>query len=298
MAISTPPILSSLVIESLKRSGYSNPSADLQARATERWIEEIKTELWAKGNNLKSLQTKSVTVLTKGVGQYSNPTDYHSDMNKVFATGSVFGTAQAGSTSSVTLAASFTGVEADIISREIVIVSGTGLGGISTISAYVPATKVATITPSLTVAPTTGSGYLILDDYRPLSEYPIWDQSFIHFPGDKGYPTCYFPIGDSSDGKFVLNPIPWRDDSQPMVVINRYQADLTEADSVGTLMLKLYQKWQQLWISGIRWKTLQNDDDERAPGAYQEYQKAMRDIINIETYGNTINELQSKVVDY
>lgn len=298
MAISTPPILSSLVLESLKRSGYSNPSSELQARATERWLEEIKAELWAKARNLKSLQSKSITVLSKGVNQYSNPSDYASDMTIVFATGSTFGTAQAGASGSITLASSYTGTEADVIAREIVITSGTGVGGIATISSYVPGTKVATVSPSFSTAPTSGSGYMILDDYRSLQEGPIWDHANISVGQDKGYPDTFFPIGDATNGKIILNPTPWRSDSQPMILIHRYQADLTEADAVGTLMLTLYQKWQQLWITGLRWKTLQNDDDDRAVGAFQEYQKSMRDIMNVEIYGNTINELQMKVVDF
>ena len=298
MSISTPPILASLVLESLKRSGYSNPSADLQARATERWIEEIKAELWAKARQLKSLQSKAVTVLTKGVAQYSNPSDYASDMTIVFASGGTYGTAQNGSTSSVTLASSYAGVESDVIGREIVITAGTGVGGIATVSAYVPGTKVATVTPSFTTAPTTGSSYMILDDYRPLREAPVWDYAPVQTGQTKGYPDSFFPLGDPTNGKIILNPTPFRNDSQPMILIHRYQADLTEVDAVAPLMLTLYQKWQQLWITGIRWKALQNDDDDRAPAAFQEYQKSLRDIMNAEVYGNTINELQTKVVDY
>lgn len=298
MALSTPPILSSIVIESLKRAGYSNPSSDLQARATERWIEEIKSELWAKARDLKSLQTKAVTVVSRGVAQYSNPTDYASDMSMQFATGGVFGTAQTGTVTSITLASSYSGTEQDLIAKELVITSGTGVGGISTISGYVPATKVATLSPALVIAPDVTSGYVVIDTYIPLTQSPIWDYPNVTIAGNKGYPETFFPIGESSTGKFILNPTPWRDDTQPMVLIQRYQADLTETDTVGSLMLKLYQQWQILWICGIRWKALQNDDDDRAPGAYQEYQKAMRDIINMDTYGNTLDDMQIKVTEY
>ena len=298
MAISTPPILSSLVLESLKRAGYGNPSSDLQARATERWIEEIKAELWAKARNLKSLQSKAVTALTNGVAQYSNPSDYAADMTIVFASGGTYGTAQSGSTSSVTLASTYAGAASDVIGRELVITAGTGIGGIATISSYVPGTKVATVTPAFTTAPTTGSSYLILDDYRPLRESTVWEYSNVQTGQNQGYPDSFFPLGDSSNGKLILHPTPFRNDSQPMILIHRYQADLTEADAVGSLMLTLYQKWQPLWITGIRWKALQNDDDDRAPAAFQEYQKSLRDIMNAEVYGNTINELQMKVVDY
>lgn len=298
MATAIPPILASLVLEALRRAGYSNPSADLQARATERWIEEIKSELWAKARNLKALQSKAVTVLSKGVAQYSNPSDYASDMTIVFATGARYGTAQDGTVSTVTLAATDAGVESDTVGREVVIVSGTGVGGISTISAFDEGTKIATITPSVTTAPDNTSGYVLLDDYRPLREMPIWDYDIVLTNRNLGYPTVFYPLGDASNGKLLLDPKPWREDSQPMVLLHRYQADLTEADTTGTLLLTLYQKWQPLWVSGLRWKALQNDDDDRAPSAFQEYQKSMRDIMNAEIYGHTISDLRVQVMDY
>lgn len=298
MSISTPPILSSLVIESLRRAGYSKPSGELQARATERWLEEIKAELWARARDLKSLQSKAITILTKGVQQYSNPNDYASDMSIKFATGGIYGTAQAGATNTITLASSFTGTAADIVGKEIVVSSGVGVGGISTVYGYVPGTKIASVSPDFSTAPINGSGYVILDYYQTLTESPIWENGNSQFSQDKGYPLYYLPFGDGTNGKFLLNPIPWREDNQPMVLINRYKADLTEADAVGPLMLTLYQKWQPLWISGLRWKALQNDDDSRAPGVFQEYQKSLRDLVNAENYGNTLNELQMKVVDY
>jgi hypothetical protein len=216
----------------------------------------------------------------------------------VFASGARYGAAQAGTTASITLAATDTGTESDTIGREVAITSGTGLGGISTISAFNTTSKLATFTPAVTTAPVLSSGYVILDDYRPMREMPLWDHSKTLMSQNKGYPEAFFPLGDSSNGQFLLDPKPWREDSQPMIIIHRYQADLTEADSTGTLLLTLYQKWQPLWISGLRWKCLQNDDDDRAPSAFQEYQKSMRDIMNAEIYGNTISDLRVQVQDY
>lgn len=298
MASPIPPILSSLILEALKRSGYENPNTDLQERARTRWIEEIKSELWAKERKLKSLQTRNVTTLTVGLAQYSNPSDYASDRTMSFVTGTRYGTLQAGSSLSVTLAASDAGGQSTTIGKEIIITSGTGLGGISFITGYTEATKVATVSPSFSTAPTAGSGYVVCDYYKPLTERPLWDYETTQIPFTQGYPDYFFPKGDSTNGAFVLLPVPYRNDSQPMAVIQNYYSDLTELDVAGTLMATLYQKWQQLFIAGIRWKCLQNDDDSRSTGAFQEYQKAIKDVVGAETYGSGVNSLQFRVCDY
>lgn len=298
MASPIPPILSSIVLEALKRSGYENPSADLQARARNRWIEEIKTEMWAKERKLKSLQSRAVTILSNGIGKYSNPTDYASDMTMKFVTGSRYGTLQAGSSSSITLSASDAGTVIDTIGREVIITSGTGIRGIAFITSYDAGTKVAGVSPSFSTAPTAGSEYMIAEIYKPLDEKPVWDYERTDVPFTQGYPDYFFPQGDSADGNFLLLPVPYRSDSQPMVVIQNYYADLTEIDLTSALLATLYQKWQQLWIAGIRWRCLQNDDDNRAGGAFQEYQKAIKEVIAAETYGNTLNYMQFQVCDY
>lgn len=298
MASPTPPILSSLILEALKRSGHSSPDAELIARAQTRWIEEIKAELWARERKLKSLQTRGVKVLTNGVGLYSNPSDYASDMSMKLATGARYGTLQAGAAGSITLAASDSGTDIDTIGKEVVITSGTGLNGISYITSFNSGTKVAGVSPSFTTAPAASSGYMILDTYKPLVERPVWDYESMTVPYTQGYPDFYFPRGDSTNGQFLLYPVPYRSDSQPLVVIQQYYADLVELDVTGTLMATLYQKWQQLWIAGIRWRCLQDDDDSRAASAFQEYQKAFRDVVAADTYGLTINGLQAQVMDY
>lgn len=298
MASPVSPILHNIVFEALQRAGYGNPGTDLQARARDHWIEEIKSELWARARKLKSLQTRSITTLTKGLPQYSNPTDYASDMQMELITGGRYGTAQAGSTTTVTLASNETATEADLLGKEIAIYSGTGVGGISFVTAYNSGTKVVTFSPAVTTAPASGSLYVVIDEYRPIFEKPIWNMGEYLKSKEMGYPDTFYPIGDGSNGKFILSPTPYRSDSQPLLVSQRYYADLTEQDLSGTLLATLYQKWRPMWISGIRWKCLQNDDDNRAASVFQEYQKAIRDVISIETDGISVNGLQACVVDY
>ncbi len=299
MASPIPPILSAIVLESLKRSGHQNPSSDLQARATEVWLEEIKADLALKAKNLKAFQSKAITVLFKGITQYSNPSDYLSDMTMTYATGSRYGTADGGTASTVILDPTDTGDENGTIGQEIAVVSGVGGGNLGTVRAYNTGTKEATVDWQVYVGiPTAGDDYVIIDYRSPLLSLPSWDQYSKSLVQDKGIPSAYYPIGDTSNGKFVVSPAPWRDTYQPEILIHQYQSDLTEADTSGALMLTLYQKWRPLWHAGIRWKCLQNDDDNRAPAAFQEYQMALRNIAGANTYGLTLNELQVQVTDY
>lgn len=158
MAAPTPPDLTSLVAEALAKAGYSNPSAALTSRASTKWIEELKADVWTRANRQKWLQARACQVLTKGLGVYSNPSDFASDLSMQFATGSRYGQLQAATTTELTLAAAETAGELDVIGKEIAITSGSLSGTIAYITAYNPSTKVATV-PTLSGTPSASDTY-------------------------------------------------------------------------------------------------------------------------------------------
>lgn len=298
MAAPTPPTRSEIVAEGLNKGGESDPAAALTARAEGHWMEEIKADIWKEPRRLKSLQTKAVQVLTKGQGQYNNQTDFWADMTMQFATGSRYGVAQGGAVGYVDFAASDAAQEGDVVGREVVIYSGTGIGSISQITAYNSTTKRATVSPDFATAPAASSGYLVLDSYDPVDQKDMGFLKQKDNPVSPGYPCEFFPFGNNADGGYVLWPVPWRTDSQPMILIQRYFLDLSEADLSGTLMLKLYQKWRNLWVIGIKWKTLEDGDDERANGARTEYRAELRKLLAAEDYENTLRSNRVMVQDY
>lgn len=69
------------------------------------------------------------------------------------------GTAQAGSASTITLAATAPG---DYLGHRVRIDSGTGIGQMRTIKAYDSTTKVATVDPNWTVSPNATSVYRVI----------------------------------------------------------------------------------------------------------------------------------------
>jgi hypothetical protein len=215
-----------------------------------------------------------------------------------YATGSRFGTATAGTTGSVTLAASDNAPEADVLGREVVIYSGTGIGSIAQVTAYDSLTKIATVAPAFAVAPGNGSGYVFLDSYEPVQQKDITLLVQKLDPVQPGSPSEFYPFGDEVDGGFILFPVPYRTDAQPMVLLERYFSDLTELDLAGTLMTKLYQKWRNLWICGIKWKTMEDGDDDRATVAAREYRAEIRKLIAAEDYSNTLGTNRAVVTDY
>lgn len=75
----------------------------------------------------------------------------------------VSGTATGGSTTTVVLAVGASAVDDFYKGMQISITSGTGAGQKSQITAYVGATKTATVSPAFSTAPATGSGYTIFD---------------------------------------------------------------------------------------------------------------------------------------
>lgn len=73
------------------------------------------------------------------------------------------GTAQAGTATTITLAAGASATNSFYNGRTIRITSGTGAGSVGLVTAYVGSTKVATIVSAWAVNPASGSGYAIDD---------------------------------------------------------------------------------------------------------------------------------------
>ncbi len=288
--------ITSIITEAFKKAGINSPSTDLMTRAQVQWLEEIRTDLWKRVKKAKFLQARSATLLVNGLAKYQNPSDFESDLTLEYATGSRYGTAQAGTLGTVTLAATENAQQADLIGKEIVLLSGSASGQISYIVGYDSSTKVATVSPSFTVAPSTDS-YLIIDQYKPLDEKPLWEQQNLSNQTSQGIPDRFFPVGNATDGEFILWPVPYRTDSQPAIVLHRYYADISEIDTTGTLFATLLAKWRNLWLLGLKWKALDDADDDKEPAAQKAYLKELQDITRA-NYGNDLINVQTKLGDY
>lgn len=294
MAAPTAPTLATLVSEGLKKAGHASPAAALSTRAQDYWIEEIKNDIFTLAKKLRSLQTTGVTVTDKGLWRYSFPSDFSSHISLTRMYGSETGTAQAGAAGTLTLKADAGHTEEWMLGKEILITSGTGSSGLSQCTAYNPTTKVATVTPNWPTTPDSTSTYMIVDEYIPLTEGPIWNMEDQVYETSKGPPTHFRIIGDADYGEFILTPPP---DETYYGLKLRYYANLMTIDLAGTLMATLYYRWRNLWISGVKWKCLEFDDDDRQQVAMQQYQNHLREMLMREQYGYDLSNLSATIED-
>lgn len=294
MAAPTVPTLVSLTTEGLKKAGYTSPSSTLLTRAQDQWMEEIKNDIWEIVKTLTFLQTSIVQILTNGRSRYSMPTDFSSGLTIEILDGRVRGTAQSGSTSSITLAAS--DISTDITGSEIVVTAGTGQNSISRVTAFNTTTKVATLSPTW-VAPDSNSSYMIIDTTYPLIQKPIWELRN-SLAITRGIPSHYYPVGDNDDGEFELYPIPYQADSHVMACRLTYYADLMELDLAGTLIGTLYKRWRNIFIQGVLVKALQERFDDRTNTEMTVYSSMLKLLVIREQYGDDLSNLSCTVGDF
>lgn len=293
MAAPTPPTLSDIVTEALKKAGYSSPNSTQLTRAQNRWVSEVKADIFTRLRNFKPMQKTAFLPTTIGKHRYANPSDFGSELNLTLMTGAHTGTAQTGAAGSITLASDEDISEDFILGKYILVTSGTGAGSCSQVTAYSTATKIATVVPDFETAPAS-SGYMVIDFYTTLKQKPVWELDENSTPTERGVPTHYLPIGDSDDGEFILYPPPDKVYGLQM----RYYADIMNVDLASTLMTSLYQRWENIWIQGVFVKALQDMDDSRYQFERQVYLGILNDLVMREQYGVDLNNLTMRVSDY
>ena len=297
MAAPTAPTLATIVSEGLQKAGYGNPTSALTSRAQDYWMEEIKNDIWQLGKRLKSLQVTAAGVLINGQSKYAFPSDFSSPISVQLMYGTHTGTAQAGASGSVTLASTEDISETDILGKEILITSGTGINSLSQCIGYNTSTKVASVTPAWATNPTSGSGYMIIDTYYPLTQAHVMHYDTLATPTTQSIPTHYYPTGDSDSGEYLLYPVPYVASGVLGVKI-RYYADLTLLDLASTTMSTLYRRWRNVFIQGIYARGLMNNDDAGAEVQMSNYYNLMKLMISQETYGSDLSNITMQVVDY
>lgn len=293
MPVPSNPTLEELVREGLAKAGEESPDADLLTRAEEQWIGEIKNDIWELGKKPKSLHITSYGVFQQGQSRYSNPSNFSSDLSLTILDGSVRDTARGGSVSSITLSAADVSDES-IIGKGIIVLSGTGQGSYSQIVDFDTSTKIATVVPNFNTSPGSDSGYLIVDQEYPVEQRPVFENDRNQNIPLKGIADRFYPIGDEDYGEFILNKAPDKVYGARL----RYYANLMKIDTDSTLMSTLYLRWRIIWVEGIRFKKIDDEDDDRAEAAEARYRRKMQAIIGRETYGMDISNLVDQVTDY
>ena len=292
MPVPSAPTQAALISEALAMAGERNPSSTITTRAG-LWFEETKNDIWRKEKKLKSLQQTCYAIIQKGQARYSFPSSFSSEISLTLLDGNRTGTAQAGSTSSITLDASETAGDSDLIGKEVIITSNTGIGSFGQIISYSSSTKVATVTPSFQTAPDSSSTYMIIDneyelEQRHIGDFKQFQQSYLDRP------VKYFPLGDEDYGEFILNCPP----DKLYGARIRYYVNIMTLDSDSTLYTTLLQQWRNIWLQGIIYRRLRDADDSRSNDEFTKYRGELQSLINREKYGADLSFLRDAVSDF
>lgn len=298
MAAPTMPTADSIVTEGVSLA-HSTTSPDTYwiTRGKNEWLEEIKNDIavLSGGKKLEFLQSERVLALTDGLQKYSMPTDYLANLSMQLLDGQIQGTATAGATTTITLAATETVTTSEMIGREIVTTGGTGPNQFAQCTGYNETTKVATVSPAWAVTPpASGTTYMVVSSYRDITPSPLWISTNMQ----KGAPESYAPKGDADDGEFLLFPVPYRNETGKVYALKqRYYIDLMELDLAGTLMGTLYKRWRSLWVQGVKTRAYQSIHASEAAIEKKIYNNMLLTVVGNEIYGANLSNLQIQITD-
>jgi hypothetical protein len=222
-------------------------------------------------NRLFAVTATAPTV--RGQMRYAIPDDHNQSLSLMLLDGpdEWRGTAQAGTSSSMTLAASFSENDDDIGGKWLMLTGGTGSGQYRQILTYNDTTKVVTTDTAWTTTPDSTTTYLIVQNRHTL--YPknfdeVWDY-YLSMEVNMSKPRRCALFNQ----EFYLYPVP---DKSTYGLVHHYYADLSKVDEASTLFIQLLREWRSLWIQGIAAYTAQRYDDERFPAFWQLYQAQLQ----------------------
>lgn len=278
MSIPSSPTIASIVTEALKRGGRTTPSATQISDATEHQFREVKADISLKAALIPELLTQEMEIVVSGKSYYPWPVavEQMQSIQLIESTteGKWSGTAQSGGTSVITLDASFSAEEADMLGRYIFLVQGQGAYRFDQCTTYDNGTKVATVANAWTLAPTTGTRYYIEQNRYKLWERdkPVWLDTE-HIAHVRNTPQHAVMFGR----EIRLFPVPDRE----YVLLYSYWAKLDELNDSGSVFLNHLRTYRSLWVQGIAVKCMQRYDEDRymtEMGVYQDMLNAYAGI--------------------
>lgn len=234
------------------------PSSGEQARALDQWFPEIKSDIWFDdGGSHALLETDALMLLTEGTHIYSLPTDFDAPKSFNVLDGDIRDTAQAGTSTTITLVSTDSSESAGRIGKEIVLISGTGSGQKRQITGFNSTTKVATVDSAWSTNPNSTTGYLLVTEYHPLRIVDAETFNRVTGRTERERPEFGMIWGD----KLYVELVP--DKTYPMWYqywVNIMQTDTADSNATHQDMLRT---WRSLFTQGFHVKTLQNEDDDR-----------------------------------
>jgi hypothetical protein len=268
MAIDSDLSIANLVTEALKGVGRVNPSATQISDATAYQFRRVKSDIALKSSRHSALQKQAVTPTVVGQSRYTWPTDAHyiKSVTLLEAPTEWVGTATAGASTSITLAAGLDISDATLIQgRFLVTTGGTGSSQIRQVTGWNNTSKVATVDSAWVTNPASGTTYLIATQHQILwsmDKTSAWD-------------TQYTPgvMGKSYAGALVGKEL-WLEHAPEKIygLWWDYWAHLDRLDNTSATVLGHIREYYTLWAQGLSVWLCQRYDEDRYPTELQVYQ--------------------------
>lgn len=265
MAIPADPSVNSIIVEGMNEGGQyavTNGSAAHTAFKNNQF-QTLKTELWSACKTDTLLETETCRIASAYTSAITLPTDFDSEIRVILydAPSDSRGTSQAGGAATITLASTFSADATAVQGSMIFITGGTGSGQYGQILAYNNSTKLATLTANWATPPDNTSTYLVATTHIDLAR-----EDYVKPYTANQRPRWYSRVGTT----LVVNPP--GDQLYPLLIL--YRSNLTQLDETGTLLVKHLRERRSLWIAGIKYKTAERYDDDRAVKWKAEWEQA------------------------
>lgn len=283
MAAPTAPTVATLTEEACNKVSYATPSCDINDRAETNWMEEIKNDIWTKGQafgstRFRSLQTDQVQITTIGLAKYDFNTDFDEPMSISFLNGTHTGTATAGASNSITLAADEDVSVASCEGNWMLLTGGTGSAQLRQVTDYSTSTLVATVSPVWGTSPDATTTYRIIDTVTELDEEDLSDIGSLG-TFSKANPSAFARINEGHASRFILDKPP---DASTYGLYIRYYANLMEVDVASTLYTNLLTNWRAPITYGLACRVAETLDDDRYMVFKAEYEKLTQQLLDLE----------------
>lgn len=272
MAVPSNPTVTSICTAALKQGGIPTPTDAQVTELAEDGFQNVKTQLWLHNPTDHLLETRYYLLMRAGKGYLTTPADLDAALYLDVYSGpeEYAGTAQAGTSTTITLDADFGAVESAVQGLFIFITGGTGVGQHRQIINLNTSTKELTVNVSWLTPPDSTTTYLIATEMKRLLRDDEANQSRSQLMPNISYPRFYTvtsvapPTG--SLPAYRVFPAP---DHDRYACVMTYRPNLTLLDETGTLFVKHLKERRTLWIQGTKVEVMQRYDDDRYMQALQ-----------------------------
>lgn len=253
MAIPGDPSVQDIVLQGMKEGGQYTVTAGGTAYTEFKnyQFETLKSEMWAACKTDRLLETTDLMLTTIGKTDLTLPTAFDSEicLTVYDADDGYRGTAQAGSSTTITLATDFSSTAELMYGSLIFLLSGTGIAQYRQILSYDDTTKVATV-DAWTTAPDSTTAYLVAT-----MNWILQRQDYVKDVHIAQRPARYNRTGTG------LSVFPAPDKIYPILMV--YRSNMTRLDDTGALFVKHLRERRSLWVQGVKTKTMLRYDDDR-----------------------------------